>query len=67
MATDSFDSAVDAGQCQGLAISGWARANSWRLRCRPGDIRPATSMVEVRRLIAPDILVEIEADAVVPS
>ena len=28
-------------------------------------IRPATSMVEVRRLISPDILVEIEADAVV--
>jgi enamine deaminase RidA (YjgF/YER057c/UK114 family) len=30
-----------------------------------GDVRPATSMVEVRRLIAPEILVEIEADAVV--
>ena len=30
------------------------------------DIRPATSMVEVRRLIAPEMLVEIEADAVVP-
>lgn len=29
------------------------------------DIRPATSMVEVRRLISPDILVEIEAEAVV--
>lgn len=28
-------------------------------------IRPATSMVEVRRLIAPEILVEIEADAIV--
>jgi enamine deaminase RidA (YjgF/YER057c/UK114 family) len=27
------------------------------------DIRPATSMVEVSRLIAPEILVEIEADA----
>lgn len=27
------------------------------------DIRPATSMVEVRRLIAPEMLVEIEADA----
>jgi enamine deaminase RidA (YjgF/YER057c/UK114 family) len=26
-------------------------------------IRPATSMVEVRRLISPEILVEIEADA----
>jgi enamine deaminase RidA (YjgF/YER057c/UK114 family) len=30
-----------------------------------GDVRPATSMVEVRRLIAPEVLVEIEADAVV--
>jgi enamine deaminase RidA (YjgF/YER057c/UK114 family) len=30
-----------------------------------GTIRPATSMVEVRRLISPDMLIEIEADAVV--
>jgi enamine deaminase RidA (YjgF/YER057c/UK114 family) len=30
-----------------------------------GDIRPATTMVEVSRLIGPDILVEIEADAIV--
>ena len=30
-----------------------------------GDIRPATTMVEVRRLIAPEILVEMEADAVI--
>jgi enamine deaminase RidA (YjgF/YER057c/UK114 family) len=30
-----------------------------------GDIRPATSMVEVRRLIDPAMLVEIEADAIV--
>jgi enamine deaminase RidA (YjgF/YER057c/UK114 family) len=29
------------------------------------DIRPATSMVEVSRLITPEILVEIEADALV--
>lgn len=29
------------------------------------DIRPATSMVEVSRLISPEILVEIEADAFV--
>jgi len=28
-----------------------------------GGIRPATSMVEVSRLISPEILVEIEADA----
>ena len=30
-----------------------------------GDIRPATSMVEVSKLIDPDMLVEIEAEAVV--
>ena len=30
-----------------------------------GQIRPATSMVEVRRLISPEILVEIEAEAVI--
>ena len=30
-----------------------------------GTIRPATSMVEVSKLIAPEMLVEIEADAVV--
>jgi enamine deaminase RidA (YjgF/YER057c/UK114 family) len=30
-----------------------------------GDIRPATSMVEVRALIDPAMLVEIEADAII--
>jgi enamine deaminase RidA (YjgF/YER057c/UK114 family) len=30
-----------------------------------GNIRPATSMVEISGLISPDMLVEIEADAVV--
>lgn len=30
-----------------------------------GKIRPATSMVEVNRLIAPEILVEVEANAVI--
>ena len=30
-----------------------------------GQIRPATSMVEVSRLISPEILLEIEADAIV--
>jgi enamine deaminase RidA (YjgF/YER057c/UK114 family) len=29
------------------------------------DIRPATSMVEVKALISPEMLVEIEADAVI--
>jgi enamine deaminase RidA (YjgF/YER057c/UK114 family) len=32
-----------------------------------GQVRPATSMVEVRRLIDPDMRVEIEAEAVVPA
>lgn len=30
-----------------------------------GDIRPATSMVEVRALISPEMLVEIEAEALI--
>ena len=29
------------------------------------DIRPATSMIEVSRLIDPDMLVEIECDAII--
>jgi enamine deaminase RidA (YjgF/YER057c/UK114 family) len=32
-----------------------------------GEVRPATAMVEVSRLIAPEMLVEIEADAIVPA
>lgn len=32
-----------------------------------GEIRPATSMVQVAALISPEILVEIEADAIVNS
>lgn len=31
------------------------------------DINPATSMVEVSRLVAPEMLIEIEADAIVSS
>jgi enamine deaminase RidA (YjgF/YER057c/UK114 family) len=31
------------------------------------DIRPATSMVEVSKLISPEILLEIEADAIIES
>jgi enamine deaminase RidA (YjgF/YER057c/UK114 family) len=31
-----------------------------------GEVRPAATMVEVRRLIAPEMLVEIEAEAVMP-
>jgi enamine deaminase RidA (YjgF/YER057c/UK114 family) len=32
-----------------------------------GEICPATAMVEVSRLISPEMLVEIEADAVIPG
>ena len=30
-----------------------------------GDIRPATSMVEISKLISPEMLVEIEAEAII--
>lgn len=32
-----------------------------------GDIRPATTMIEVKRLIDPSMLVEIEADAIIAT
>jgi len=32
-----------------------------------GDIKPATTMVEVKRLVDPEMLVEIEADALLGS
>lgn len=32
-----------------------------------GEIRPATAMVEVSKLIDPDMLVEVEADAILPG
>ena len=32
-----------------------------------GDVRPASTMVEVSRLISPEFLVEIDADAVSPG
>jgi enamine deaminase RidA (YjgF/YER057c/UK114 family) len=31
-----------------------------------GDVRPATTMIEVSRLIDPQMLVEIEAEALLP-
>jgi len=47
-------------------ISRWedvARAHGEAFR----DIRPACTMVEVAKLISPEILVEIEADAIIAS
>ena len=32
-----------------------------------GDIRPAATMVEVKALVAPEMLVEIEADAIITA
>ncbi len=43
------------------SIVGYSRALGYGECC--GDVRPATSMVEVKRLIDPDMLVEIEAEA----
>ncbi|EQD48651.1 Endoribonuclease L-PSP, partial [mine drainage metagenome] len=34
---------------------------------RFGRIRPAATMVEVRALVRPDLLVEVEAEALVPT
>jgi enamine deaminase RidA (YjgF/YER057c/UK114 family) len=49
---------TDIGQWEAVA-----RAHGEAFR----DIRPACTMVEVARLIAPEILVEIEADAIVDA
>jgi enamine deaminase RidA (YjgF/YER057c/UK114 family) len=46
---------TDIGQWEAI---GRAHGEAFR------DIRPASAMIEVRRLIDPDMLVEVEADAV---
>jgi enamine deaminase RidA (YjgF/YER057c/UK114 family) len=45
-------------------IEDWEKIGSAHGVCF-GQVRPATSLIEVSRLIAPEILVEIEADALI--
>jgi len=47
-------------------IEDWEKIGEAHGRCF-GGIKPSTSMVEVSRLIAPEILVEIEADALIDA
>ena len=76
-ARQTFDNVLHALQALGAAPEHVVRTRiyvtditRWREIARAhgetfGDVRPATAMVEVKRLIDPDMLVEIEADAYV--
>lgn len=52
--TRMFVTDIDAWEAIGEAHGEWF-----------GDVRPATSMIEVSRLIDPDMMIEIEVDALV--
>lgn len=57
---------VVAARIYVVDINEWERVGD-ALRDRFGDVRPAMSMVEVSRLMAPEHRVEIEVEAVVSS
>jgi len=60
-----YSRAVRVGKCVWVAGTTAAAEGGGVVGEVFADIRPATSMVEVSRLIDPALLVEIEADAVV--
>ena len=57
LVVNADDLGLTAGVCRAV---GRAHAEVF------GDVRPATAMVEVSRLLHPDMLVEIEASAYLP-